>query len=264
MKSNYEERKQNRIDRYQSLAAKNGHLSQQFWNHSSKLASIIPMGQPILVGHHSEGAHRSLLNKIDNAMRKGCEASEKAGYYESKAKAAESNHAISSDNPEALDLLRQKLQILLDKQEKYKAVNKIVKSKKLSDLQKVEQIMAMNVLEEVAKKFIKPDDYGRFGIPAYVLSNNNGNISNIRKRIESLEKLGRVEFERIQFGNITLEIDPSDNRVKIFFPGKPADEIRAKLKSHGFHWSNFVGAWMRFLNPYAIHLAKEIIQSVNQ
>lgn len=38
------------------------------------LGDMIPFGQPILVGHHSEKRHRSHLNKIDTNMRKGVEA----------------------------------------------------------------------------------------------------------------------------------------------------------------------------------------------
>ncbi len=47
------------------------------------------MGQPILVGHHSERGHRSLLQKSDNAMRKSVELDDKADYYANKAANAE-------------------------------------------------------------------------------------------------------------------------------------------------------------------------------
>ena len=59
MKSNYEERKQNRLEAYQNLAAKNESLSTSLWKQSDKMASVIPMGQPILVGHHSEKRDRN-------------------------------------------------------------------------------------------------------------------------------------------------------------------------------------------------------------
>jgi len=45
---------------------------------------MIPMGQPILVGHHSEGRHRRDLKRIDSGMRKAIEESEKADYFSHK------------------------------------------------------------------------------------------------------------------------------------------------------------------------------------
>lgn len=53
--------------------------------HAIKMTQCIPMGQPILVGHHSERRHRALLKRSDNAMRRGVEAGKKAAYYERRA-----------------------------------------------------------------------------------------------------------------------------------------------------------------------------------
>lgn len=55
---------------------------------ADQIASFIPPGQPILVGHHSEKRHRRDLEKIDNHMRKGCEAREKSKHYHRRAEAA--------------------------------------------------------------------------------------------------------------------------------------------------------------------------------
>ena len=52
----------------------------------SEEATGIPLGQPILVGHHSERAHRKVLERADNAMRKSIEEDKKAEDYESRAK----------------------------------------------------------------------------------------------------------------------------------------------------------------------------------
>ena len=40
---------------------------------SNKLASVVPFGQPILVGHHSERRHRRLLERVHAKTRKGFE-----------------------------------------------------------------------------------------------------------------------------------------------------------------------------------------------
>ena len=66
--------------------------------------SGIPMGQPILVGHHSEKRHRKALERADNAMRRAIETSNKAAELE--ARAASPSTAISSDDPSQLSTSR--------------------------------------------------------------------------------------------------------------------------------------------------------------
>ena len=49
MKHNFHERKANRIDHAKKQAKKNEELSDSLFEKASKMASIVPMGQPILV-----------------------------------------------------------------------------------------------------------------------------------------------------------------------------------------------------------------------
>jgi len=90
---------------------------------------MIPMGQPILVGHHSERAHRNAIKRSCNAMDKCVELSNKSEYYANKADATKNNNAISSDNPEAIDLLREKLIKLEGQRTAIKDFNKKDKEK---------------------------------------------------------------------------------------------------------------------------------------
>ena len=149
MKSNYEERKENRLQAYQNLAAKNENLSTSNWEQSNKLADVIPLGQPILVGHHSEKRHRAHIAKIDNAMRKSVEAQKKAEYYAERAKAIENSNAISSDDPNCIEKLQTKLKGLEAMQELMKECHKIVRSKK-SDAEKVCEMVAIGLKEKLA------------------------------------------------------------------------------------------------------------------
>jgi hypothetical protein len=59
------------------------------------------MGQPILVGHHSEQRDRRFRRRLWDLMGKSVAANDKAKYYEEKAEAIESNQSISSDDPDA-------------------------------------------------------------------------------------------------------------------------------------------------------------------
>jgi hypothetical protein len=50
--------------------------------------------------------------------------------------------------------------------------------------------------------------------------------------------------------------------VQLIFPGKPSDEIRARLKSNGFRWSPTAGAWQRMPSAWAWQVAREIATAV--
>ena len=49
-----------------------------------------------------------------------------------------------------------------------------------------------------------------------------------------------------------------DNRLQVFFDGKPDADTRAELKSSGFRWAPSVGAWQRQLTDNAIRAADRL------
>ncbi|RYG30446.1 MAG: DUF3560 domain-containing protein [Chitinophagaceae bacterium] len=59
MRHDFHQRKQNRITYADNQAAKNEAASEQLYLKAKEMASVIQMGQPILVGHHSEKRDRS-------------------------------------------------------------------------------------------------------------------------------------------------------------------------------------------------------------
>ena len=81
----YEDKKQARISKYQNRAQKATEASESSSKTAHEIISHIPMGQPILVGHHSEARHRRDLKRFENNMRKSINLQEKAEYYKQKA-----------------------------------------------------------------------------------------------------------------------------------------------------------------------------------
>lgn len=260
MKSNYEEKRQARLDAFDRLAEKNDEKATASFGRAKAMGSMIPMGQPILVGHHSEKRHRRDIEKIDNAMRASVEASKKADYYRDRAESTACNTAISSDDPNALEKLQEKLEKLTKKQELFKAVNKIVRSKKTTEIQMIEQIMVLGTSEATAKELILPDRFGGMGIPRYELTNNNANIKTVEKRIARLKKVESIPHSEEEINGVRMVVSPNDNRVQLFFPGKPSEEKRTQLKRNGFRWAPSVGAWMAYLNAWNIQRAKTLLQ----
>lgn len=82
-------RKLEKAARYESYAINAEKRSTNRYERASTIGSMIPMGQPILCGHHSEKRHRKDLERIDNNMRKSVEESKKAEYFSDKAERLE-------------------------------------------------------------------------------------------------------------------------------------------------------------------------------
>ena len=78
---NRKERQEARANRYRELAEKANKQSNEASKLSRSMVEHIPLGQPILVGHHSERAHRSLLDRSWNTLGKSVKLSEKAEYF---------------------------------------------------------------------------------------------------------------------------------------------------------------------------------------
>jgi len=261
MRSDYQEKKEQRIERYKELAGKAGQESTARYKQAEHIASFIPMGQPIMVGHHSEKRHRRDAAKIDNSMRASVEASKKADYYEEKALAAEQNTAISSDNPDSLELLRKKLEVMQGRQEFMKQANKLLRNTKMPEAEKVAKLVEMGAKEATAIEFLSPDQFGRLGFPQYKLTNNNANMGTVKKRIARLEILEKAENKEYEVGGIKVVENAEENRVQIYFPGKPEEAIRKNLKSYGFRWAPSNGCWQAYYSNRAKWVAQGIAKN---
>lgn len=91
------ERAAARSERMASRAAAASQEADQRFGAAKQISDRIPLGQPILVGHHSESRHRRDLARINNNMRKGFEADSRA--KEAAAAASRARAAAAGDSP---------------------------------------------------------------------------------------------------------------------------------------------------------------------
>ncbi|MFF4121358.1 DUF3560 domain-containing protein [Streptomyces sp. NPDC001714] len=80
---------EDRAQRYADRSGRAAASSQAARDASDRIGERFWMGQPILVGHHSEGRARRDQERMHNAMRKSIDEGERAGYWASRAAAAE-------------------------------------------------------------------------------------------------------------------------------------------------------------------------------
>ena len=238
-------------------------------------ASGIPLGQPILVGHHSEGRHRAAIKRADNAMRKSINEGKRAGELRAKA-AGVGTGGISSDDPEAVKKLKSKIETLEQRQDLMKRSNKIIKAAYKSGVTCPESdgwgpyLCKLRALpngagytERTAAALIVPDWGTSVGYQKYQLTNNNANIRRLKLRLKDLETKAEAETKRETLEGICEIVqNVEENRIQFIFDGKPSADIRGIMKSHGFRWAPSQGAWQRQLTNNAKYSARLAIKAL--
>jgi hypothetical protein len=169
---------------------------------------------------------------------------------------------ISSDNPDAVKLLEEKISKLEHNQEVMKAANKIIKSKHDFET-KVKQLIGLGFTEDRAKVLFTPDCYGGIGFPSFELTNNNANIRRLKQRLESLKRKTSQTTTELEINGVRMVDNVEENRLQLFFTGKPNESIRAQLKSAGFRWAPSIGCWQRYRSSATTEEAKRIISGLN-
>lgn len=86
-----QERSAERADRLENRAQRKAAEAKRAFAGAHSIADGIPMGQPILVGHHSEARHRRDVDRIHRYMERGVTADREAAELKAAAAAAEAN-----------------------------------------------------------------------------------------------------------------------------------------------------------------------------
>ena len=220
----YAERQEQKKERYQERVEQAEQRSQAHYENQRKISSVIPMGQPILIGHHSEKRHRNDLKKIDNEMRKSIQESEKADYYRNKVDNIDNSKVISSDDPQAIEKLQARIEELEKAKEEVKA---------------------------------RPHEW-------YELPYLNADIRRAKERIKEIQELEELQFEDIIFTGGKAILNREINRLQFLFDTKPDEETRTLLKKHGFKWSRYEQAWQRLYNRNGIYAVNYVVKIINE
>jgi len=219
----FAERKAERVARLRQSADILAAKSDTLYQAGRAALDLIPLGQPLLTDHHSYKKCRNYRDKNMNKISKSFELADKAAHLEKMADSAEANQVISSDDPEAVAMLTEKLAKL---------------EAQRADITKA---------NAEARKAGQPRLYAE-----YVSANLSGNIKSVKDRIKLLTTRAELpEFAPIVTDKSTVTLERDINRYAVKFPSKPdADTIKA-LKSSGFRWSPSTGLWVAYVNTRA-------------
>ena len=266
----YEEKKQAKIERYKKYSKNAQEKSDKLYSEAKDMASVIPFGQPILVGHHSEKKDRRYRNKIENRFEKSFEEERKSEYWKDRAASIANNAQIQSDDPEAIKKLENRIKELVKFDENAKRLNNRLRKFKtyknalefLKLLDDKESKMLYKHISESVSLYNCPPEY----ISCYYYKYNSPEIRRLRKRLAYLEKEERREAISFEIKNISVVEE--DGQIRVYFPDKPDAEIRRKLKTYplSLKWSRYSNAWVRkkteSTGKYFIKCLKEVLTSI--
>lgn len=277
-REDYQERQDARRERLERAAERRRQEAEDCHRRSDQLVAPIPLGQPILVGHHSEKGHRRTLERAQNLMFKMVDKNRQAEALEAKA-AAVGRGGISSDDPEAIEKLRAKLERRRKYHHEMKTTNAAYRKAgkpQPDDTTGWERFLLIACAElekpreELAEPFEKmrvtwsPYSWEQQPFPAYLLSNNNANMKRIEKRIKALEADADAE-EIIKEGDgWRIEERPDLNRVLVYIDYRLTRESFKRVRSwYGFRWMRSEGCFSRHLNESGRHAAQTVVQELH-
>ncbi|MGN6105430.1 MAG: hypothetical protein ACTHU0_10025 [Kofleriaceae bacterium] len=164
---------------------------------------------------------------------------------------------IASGDADALERLEAKISEVEARQKRYKAANAAIrKHAKAGPEVQIAALVDLGFSPALAGELLKPDALGRVGFANYELTNSNANIRRMKERLAQLAEAKATPASEVAGEHARLEDNPADNRVRLYYPGKPPTEVRERLKRAGFRWAPSLGCWQAYRNHNSLATAR--------
>lgn len=224
--STYRERREARAERLRGWAEKRETTAAADIERARTMASVIPFGQPILVGHHSERGDRNYRGRIDRTYERGFESAKKAESMNSRAGTIEDQLArsIYSDDPDAIEQLEKRLELLEAERETIKTENAAFRKAHRAELAALTAYQRDQAMPH----------------RGYELSNLTGNIKRNRDRLEVIRQQHARHEASEAAGGIMIE-EHGPGYLTVTFAEKPEWQTIEALKAAGYRWAQ--GSW---------------------
>lgn len=216
---------------------------------ASAIAERIPLGQPILVGHHSERHARRDAERIRSGLERAHEEHQKAQHHRQRADGLERalDRSVFSDDVDAVAQLEARIAERASELERRKAINKAFKTAEGADkAAKFAALVANGTVDareavEIADTFAICPWVDR-PFPPYSISNLRANITRDQKRLEEVQaRQQRTEAAESSPDGMQV-VDLGNGYSRITFAEKPAREMLDALRAAGYRWGQ--GSWI--------------------
>ena len=164
-----------------------------------------------------------------------------------------------------VERLQEKVDTLTCLQDTMKAANKVCRSTKLSEVEKVDELVALGIKEQDAVTLLHPtQSWQSVGFATYQLQNNLAKIKATQAAIERHKAMAEADDKEITFNGGRVVVCNSDERMRFYFDEIPSVEVRNLMKRNAFKWSPKNGAWQRQLTANCKFDTKRILAELNK
>lgn len=179
------QRRQARADQLSEWSDKRAANADAGFAQADAMAGVIPFGQPILAGHHSEGRDRRYRAGVRSTEQRAVEDDRKAKAMAAKADNIEdaTGRSVFADDPDAVEALRVRIARLDEARKRIRAYNASCRrGERNTGLLDAEQQALLVDIAKVTASQLGPEGQ----MPGYVAANLGGRIAADRKRVASL------------------------------------------------------------------------------
>lgn len=177
-------------------------------------------------------------------------------YREKIRNLARTSNAIRSDDANAIEKLKAKIEKLEAYQAKMKDVNAYYRKH--------------GTLKGYGNG--EYDDFEidyMYGVPfaPFKLQNNNAKIRTAKARLKQLEEAKNAAQDakpETEYKFFTVKENAEIMRLQLFFDGKPDAEIREVVKRNGFKWAPSNKCWQRLLNDNARRALERVVKELEE
>lgn len=203
------ERAAAKVERLEALANKAARRSTGFYEAANRLSEAFYMGQPILIGHHSERRARRTQERMQNLSRQSVHAAEAVDYWNTKATGVERHANMKNSDRTRINRIKTLMAELRDLQ---RSINDAYKTLEIWENAKPEDIEVLaglygtapryteykqNVLYRLEQKEITPEEAREICIKWCY-----SRIDNRSRQRCIMHTLNRLAYERGELGEV--------------------------------------------------------------
>lgn len=236
------ERLERKLEKREAWAASRRAKSSAASDRAHATVEGIPFGQPILVGHHSEGRHRRALERSDNAMRQSVEHADMAAHHAGKAAGLERQleESIFSDDKDAIEQLEARIAAREAEAAWKTSLNKAYRKGGRDALRTWVGPDGKTLREETLDRILETLRLCPWLKVPCDTTNIRANIRRDKERIAQIRRQQERQQAAEDAGGFTITRHQS-GWCEVTFAEKPAREILTALKSAGYRWGR--GRW---------------------
>ena len=226
-----------RLERRRAWAAGRERQAAQAFTRASAIADQIPLGQPILVGHHSERRARRDQDRIHSAMSAGVAASKMATHHEAKAAglADQLERSVFTDDPDAIEVLEQRIARLEEDLARKKQANAAFRTTKGAPGWAAAAGLSERV-EATAAEMMRQCPWIRL---PFDLTNDRATVRRLRQRVEEIQ-VRQARQQAVEDAGGTL-VTVAGSYALVQFAERPDDDTLVALRAAGYTWRQ--GRW---------------------